>query len=1044
MKIIHIADVHFRGLTRHDEYRRAFQDFFDQARKIKPDAIFVGGDIVHSKTQGISPELIDILTWWFTELADIAPTHIILGNHDGLILNKDRQDAISPILSAINNENLFLYKKSGVYSFAPGFNWCVFSCFDEEGWALVKPEPGSINIATFHGSVHGSQTDINWDLDGEVNISFFVGYDFALLGDIHRHQYLDDDKKIAFCGSSIQQNYGESQGKGFMLWDIESPDVYTSTFHEIYHDQPFITVDWCGNTEDTMNSISSLKKGARYRVRSDTQINQAEIKLIHSELKNKMKATEVVFKHDADIGSSVIKAGSDIFEKDDLQLPATHKKLVREYLKNTEISQSESDEIDNIIDSCISEIVHKPDPFKRHSWNIKSILFDNTFSYGKNNKIDFSKFGGITGIFGKNRSGKSSIVGSIMYGLFNTTDRGSIKNLHVINSRKGQCSARVTINVNGKNYRIERQTVKHQTRAGKLHATTYLGVYIVDKNGEIIKDLTEEQRRESEKIVKALIGTPEDFLMTSLASQGEMNTFIKEKATQRKNILSNFLDLGVFDSMFDKIKDEASEIKTLIKKSPDIDWNDKILKLEESKNDAIDNRHKTNDDIENLKKELHTHVILLATHKDKDLVSKQDVDELCENILKIRNEAIAKKDDLEIHKKNLDLSLLKIEKIENIKNQFPIANLKEKLQHQKKIEADIKDLSHQLDKEQTILKNQNKSIKKLESVPCGDSFLSCKFIKDSHKDRKKISEQKETVKTLSKTKKTLLKSFKIIKEGMLEEKIEKYNNLLQSENKEKISASEIKSAIINCENQIENFKRVLLEKDLKLQKMKLNISDDIVCSEVRTLKLKISNIEDEVKALDNKSSNYAEKIGRVASELRIARQEFNNFNDLKRKWRIYELLMQSFSKKGIPLQIMMSQLPIINDEISRILQDLSGFTVRLVADSGSNAMDVYIDYGDSSRIIELASGMEKMMASLAIRVALINVSSLPKTNILIIDEGFGSLDDTNIEMCSILLQSLKKWFKHIMIISHVDAVKDVVDNVIDIEKCGKDSRVVHG
>ena len=382
--------------------------------------------------------------------------------------------------------------------------------------------------------------------------------------------------------------------------------------------------------------------------------------------------------------------------------------------------------------------------------------------------------------------------------------------------------------------------------------------------------------------------------------------------------------------------------------------------------------------------------------------------------------------------------------IENIKNQFPIANLKEKLQHQKKIEADIKDLSHQLDKEQTILKNQNKSIKKLESVPCGDSFLSCKFIKDSHKDRKKISEQKETVKTLSKTKKTLLKSFKIIKEEMLEEKIEKYNNLLQSENKEKISASEIKSAIINCENQIENFKRVLLEKDLKLQKMKLNISDDIVCSEVRTLKLKISNIEDEVKALDSKSSNYAEKIGRVASELRIARQEFNSFNDLKRKWRIYELLMQSFSKKGIPLQIMMSQLPIINDEISRILQDLSGFTVRLVADSGSNAMDVYIDYGDSSRIIELASGMEKMMASLAIRVALINVSSLPKTNILIIDEGFGSLDDTNIEMCSILLQSLKKWFKHIMIISHVDAVKDVVDNVIDIEKCGKDSRVVHG
>jgi DNA repair exonuclease SbcCD ATPase subunit len=54
-----------------------------------------------------------------------------------------------------------------------------------------------------------------------------------------------------------------------------------------------------------------------------------------------------------------------------------------------------------------------------------------------------------------------------------------------------------------------------------------------------------------------------------------------------------------------------------------------------------------------------------------------------------------------------------------------------------------------------------------------------------------------------------------------------------------------------------------------------------------------------------------------------------------------------------------------------------------------------------------------MMASLAIRVALINVSSLPKTSMLMIDEGFGALDETNLEACGKLLQSLKKWFKNI-------------------------------
>ena len=102
VKIAHLADVHFRGLSRHEEYRRAFKDFFEQCEETKPDHIVIAGDIVHSKTHGISPELVDILTWWFNGMAQIAPTHIILGNHDGLITNKDRQDAISPIVNALN------------------------------------------------------------------------------------------------------------------------------------------------------------------------------------------------------------------------------------------------------------------------------------------------------------------------------------------------------------------------------------------------------------------------------------------------------------------------------------------------------------------------------------------------------------------------------------------------------------------------------------------------------------------------------------------------------------------------------------------------------------------------------------------------------------------------------------------------------------------------------------------------------------------------------------------------------------------------------
>ena len=270
MKIIHLADIHWRGLSRHREYRESFSYFFEQARELKPDIIYVGGDIVHSKTQGISPELIDCLCWWFTSLSDIAPTHVILGNHDGLVLNKDRQDAISPIIDALNNPNIFLYKDSGVYPIKghPGFNWCVFSCFDEEGWSEIEPVEGEVNIALFHGAVWGSKTDIDWEIEGEVTVDIFNDFDFGLLGDIHKLQYLDKDKRIAYPGSTIQQNYGEDPGKGFLLWEIENKDTFTSKFYEIPHEKPFVTIGWKGSVQETINEASKFPYGSRFRIKS--------------------------------------------------------------------------------------------------------------------------------------------------------------------------------------------------------------------------------------------------------------------------------------------------------------------------------------------------------------------------------------------------------------------------------------------------------------------------------------------------------------------------------------------------------------------------------------------------------------------------------------------------------------------------------------------------------------------------------------------------------------------------------------------------------
>jgi len=191
IKIAHIADVHWRGLSRHTEYREVFQAFVDDVKARKIDHIFVGGDIFHTKTTGLSPEYIEQLTWWLKTMASVAEVHLTLGNHDGNLVNLSRQDAVSPIVEALKNKKIHLYKQSGTYEFTPGYVWCIFSLFDVEGWNTVKPVPGKVNIAAYHGPVWGARTETDWLIEEGLTVDFFKEYDFVLLGDIHKLQFLD-------------------------------------------------------------------------------------------------------------------------------------------------------------------------------------------------------------------------------------------------------------------------------------------------------------------------------------------------------------------------------------------------------------------------------------------------------------------------------------------------------------------------------------------------------------------------------------------------------------------------------------------------------------------------------------------------------------------------------------------------------------------------------------------------------------------------------------------------------------------------------------
>ena len=1039
MRIVHIADVHWRGLSRHEEYISSFNDFFKKAKSLDPDVIYVGGDIVHSKTQGISPELIQCLCWWFNKLASICPVHVILGNHDGLILNKDRQDAITPIVKALNNPNIHLYKDSGVYySGHDNIDWCVFSCFDEEGWKDIKPDPDRVNIAFYHGAVRGSLTDIDWQLDGEINLNAFKGFDYALLGDIHKRQFLNEEKTVAYCGSTIQQNYGEDPDKGFLVWDIRGKDDFDVEFHEVRNETPFITVDWAGDVDLTLEKCYAKPRRSRFRIRANNFISQSDTKRIAKTLKKSHNATEVVFKIDAKLETENV---IDPENENSLNLrdDETQKELFRSYYNNQNLPEEEWKSLEEMISKYVGEVTQSNSENRNVNWTLNNIKFDNTFSYGEGNYINFDNLPGITGIFGRNARGKSSIIGTIVYNLFNTTDRGSVKNIHIINSRRSKCQSSADITIGGQQFRATRNTVKKSSKNGPW-APTKLKVNRLDNSGEEMEDLTDEQRRETEKVLRNLIGTSEEFLMTSLASQGQMNTFIREKASSRKSILVNFLDLEIFDKLYESSRRDSQEIRSKANILAGENWTKKIeesqLKIEEylKKKALIEvDISEKQKELDKIKSEIHK--------KDVDNhVSQKDLDEISSEIKVLLSDAKRQKEKKESLEEETKENTDKISKITDFIDNFDIETIRKKKDLKLNIERELLELQNLYRLEKRELDAIEKSVSRLSEVPCGDSFPTCKFIKDSHKNKKKLDKQQKKVLMLGVKVDDISNMFSELQEDY-EVKIKKYNQLLERKSELVSGMSDIKVQIERCENIVsQNIEKAQSKKQLLEElKQKFELQDND--GKLSILKSKAYDIEKEIKSFDRNRTSIINKLADWKAKSKLYTKQKDEYGKLNSSLKLYDMFSQAVSKRGIPVQIIHSMLPRINSEISKILQGVVGFTVELEADLDSNAMDIYINYGDSRRIVELGSGMEKMMASLAIRVALINVSTLPKTNMLIIDEGFGALDETNLEACGKLLHSLKKWFKNILVISHIDAIKDVVDNTIDITRKGVDSYV---
>jgi DNA repair exonuclease SbcCD ATPase subunit len=150
---------------------------------------------------------------------------------------------------------------------------------------------------------------------------------------------------------------------------------------------------------------------------------------------------------------------------------------------------------------------------------------------------------------------------------------------------------------------------------------------------------------------------------------------------------------------------------------------------------------------------------------------------------------------------------------------------------------------------------------------------------------------------------------------------------------------------------------------------------------------------------------------------------------------VFKIYLTIYGKNGISKIIMKNMIPLINQELYRLLSDSCYFILEMNVNDKNEVEFVMIDV--ETRIVKplnAGSGYERTISSLALRSVLTKISSLPKPNIVVMDEVFGKIADDNLEMVGEFFKKIKDYFEHIFVISHNPLIRNWSDNIIMIKK----------
>jgi DNA repair exonuclease SbcCD ATPase subunit len=711
----------------------------------------------------------------------------------------------------------------------------------------------------------------------------------------------------------------------------------------------------------------------------------------------------------------------------DVSVNIMDKNYQRELIKSLLESKGQEDlydkviSIDNAVENSLIANDTEVTPFKR--WYIKKIEFSNFLSFGEDQVLDFEKCNGITVVESDppNFGGKTVLTVDLLLFLFFNTTTKTTKAEEIFNrfTDKNKVTVKGDILIDGEDYIIVRTIERKKSKAGEWNVKTELDFFKKLSDGQL-QNFTGEQRRETENFIKTSIGDMDDFLMTIVTTASNLEDLIESKPTARGQVLSRFLGL----EFLKKKEETGKELYSSFSKG----MISNVYNTETLKQDITTSKDET--------KRL-TDEITDSETKIEDVDKRlQKGQEYKDGLLNAKHADI-NHDLITINpdrlKEEIRSQKLKIGETEKQIKEVKVVEPKE-FYHEDKHDG-VKDEMKTVNGELVLAQNKVEEIEELikkygdgiQCEHCGIKLMEAALTK---KKIDELSDWEKKVDKLSKKWKDL--DIKEKSYTQLKKDFDEYERNKLIKEKHELSLESQTMKLGQLETKLGDYEAVQ-------EKIKKNNEID---AQIIKANLRIDDLINEKRGYERIQSQNQVKIDQLQAKIDKNQDFILQIAEEFEKEKVYKLYLEVFGKNGITKLIMKTMMPLINQELQRLLQDSCYFNLEIRVNDKNEVEFIMIDNSTGiEKLMTSGSGYERTIAAMALRAVLSKVCSLPKPNVSVWDETFGKISNENLEMVGEFFIKMKDYFEKIFVISHNPLISNWGNNIVTIKKTDNVSKV---